>query len=456
MRKAAIFSAVSAVVLMTLVAGCKAREDKSGSAVAPAALIAPAPPTAETRLARARSLALAKPGPPPGSEVDRAIENAQRALERNPRKSDWWIFLGRGWVRKARESSDPGYHLNAKACADIALDLEPDNRLAKHLEGLVLMNDHKFTAARDLAEKLVLTDAEDPSAYGILSDSLLELGRYDEAMSAAQKMVDLKPNLPSYSRAAYLQWVRGDLRAARESVRLAIDSGRDRRDPEPEAWTIVQAATMFWQEGDLEGAEAGFDKALDWMPEYPPALVGKGRVALAKGDAARASELLARAYKQSPLVETAWLLGDARAEAGDAKGAAEAWALVEKTGKASDPRGLSLFLSTKNKSPILALSLAEEEKKSRGDVATEDAYAWALYRGGKFEEAKVAIDHARRYGTKEPTLLFHQGAIHLAAGAVDSGRKLLAEALALNPRFDVTGAAEAKRLLETTQSVAKR
>jgi tetratricopeptide (TPR) repeat protein len=268
-------------------------------------------------------------------------------------------------------------------------------------------------------------------------------------------MVDLKPNLPSYSRAAYLQWVRGDASAARETVRLAIDSGRDRKNPEPEAWTLVQAAMMFWHHGDLDGASAGFDKALEWMPDYPAALVGKGRVALAKGDAARAADLFARAHAQSPLVQTAWLLGDARSQAGDATGAAEAYALVEKDGR-SDPRTLSLFLSAKNEDAGRALELAEKERKTRGDIATQDAVAWALYRNGRTAEARTAIDGARRYGTREPTLLFHQGAIHVATGDVEHGTKLVAEALALNPRFDVAGAAEARALLAAHHELASR
>src|SRR5258708_18029883 len=106
-------------------------------------------------------------------------------------------------------------------------------------------------------------------------------------------MVDLKPNLPAYSRASYLRWLQGDGPAAKEFIRRAIDAGNDSHDPEPRAWTIVQSALYFWHEGDYAGADAGFELALSAVTDYPPALVGRARVALARGEGARAAQLLA-------------------------------------------------------------------------------------------------------------------------------------------------------------------
>jgi tetratricopeptide (TPR) repeat protein len=399
------------------------------------------------KLSTSRALAMAKlPG---DGGVERLVASLQRSAEKNPAKVDFWILLGRAWVRKARESSDPGFYVNANACAEIALEVSPEDKLAYDLQGLVLLNDHKFRDAVDLANKILAKNPDDAMAYGSLSDALLELGRFDEAADAAQKMMDIKPNLPSYSRASYFRWLAGDDKAALEYARLAIDSGRDPKDPEPRAWELVQAAMIFWHKGDLDGADAGFGKALDGVSEYPPALVGRGRVAMARGDAARAAELLGRAYEQSPLPETAWLLGDARAAAGDAAGAARAFASLEKDGRRGDPRTLALFFATKNQNAPEALALATLEMQSRGDVYTEDAYAWAAYRAGKIDEAKRAIDHARRLGTRDARLVYHQGAIHIAAGDVAAGRKLVATALATNAAFDVDGAREARKLLET-------
>lgn len=427
--------------------GCS--ETKRAPSPAAEASPAAAPATTaepEEALTPKQKLALARlPGV---SGADKMVTEAQQAARRAPGKDDLWVALGQAWVRKARQSADPGFYLNADACADIALERVPDHKLALDLKGLVLLNGHRFEDARALAERVVAAHPEDPMAYGTLSDAFLELGRYDEATAAAQRMVDLKPNLPSYSRASYLQWLRGDVVGAKQTARSAIDAGRDTRDPEPRSWVLVQAAMIFLGEGDVDGADAGFDKALEKAPEFAPALVGKGRVAMAKKDYARAAELFSRAHTSSPLVETAWLLGDARAKAGDDKGAAEAYAIVERDGKRTDPRTLSLFLSTKDRSPEEALRLAREEYEARKDVVTEDALAWALFRAGKIKEAKASITRARRLGTKDARLMYHHGAILVAAGEVTKGKKLVAEALALWPTFDATGAAEARALLD--------
>ncbi|MFT3774863.1 MAG: tetratricopeptide repeat protein [Minicystis sp.] len=429
-----------------LLAACKENAAPPSPAASASASGAPSASAAadDSPLTIAKRLARTPPGGT--TAVDREIQRLQKSLETTAGLPDGWILLGRAWVRKARESSDPGYYLNAKACADVAADLAPANRAATNLAGLVLLNQHRFDEARDLAEQILVKMPDDPMALGTLSDALLETGRYPEATKAAQRMQDLKPNLPSYLRAAHLEWLRGDTKAATETMHHAIDAGRDPKDPEPRCWALVEAAMIFWHQGDYPGADAGFQMALKECSDYPPALVGRGRIALANGDYAKAAEHLAQAYKASPLPDTAWLLGDARAAAGDAKGADEAYALVVKGGKASDPRTLALFYATKDREHDEAVRLAQAEKKIRDDIYTADALAWALYRAGKIPEAKAAAEKATSLGTKDARLLYHAGAIRIAAGDKAAGEKLVKEALALNPKFDWTGAAEAAKL----------
>jgi tetratricopeptide (TPR) repeat protein len=379
--------------------------------------------------------------------IDSEILRLQQSLKKLPMKTDFWALLGRAWVRKARETNDPGFYLNAKACADVVEELEPQSRLAPELNGLVFLNEHKFADARDLARKVLSTNANDLLALAALSDASLELGDFDTAVESAQKMVDLKPNLPSYSRASHLRWLAGDTKAAKDIVRSALDA-RDPKDPEPGAWVFVQAAMIFFNEGDYDGADKGFQKAIDlYREDYAPALVGRGRVAMAKDEPARAAELFAKAYKLSPLVETAWLLGDAKDAAGDKSGAESAYAEVVKRGRQTDGRTLALYYATRDMEHEEAVRLAQAETKVRDDIYTEDTLGWALYRAGKLSEARAAVDKATRLGTKDARLLYHAGAIRIAQGEKDAGRRLVEEALKLNPRFDRTGSDEAKKLL---------
>ncbi|MFZ5892703.1 MAG: tetratricopeptide repeat protein [Myxococcota bacterium] len=430
------------LLALSLSAAACQREKPSVAASAPAA----ARSAQEDRLEAARRIAVAIPNQQ--SAADLEIRKLATVAKAQPTRLASWIELGRAWVKKARASSDPGYYVNADACAQVALDLAPDDALALDLRALVLLNNHAFTEAKLLGEVLVKRNPESAMAWGSLSDALLELGEHEAAERAVRTMLDLKPNLPSYSRASYLHWLRGDHAGAKELARLAIDASDDPRQPEPRAWMIVQAAQLFWHVGDVPGAAAGFEKALEVLPDYAPALVGRGRVALASGDAAEAARIFARAFERSPLPETAWLLGQARELNSDSTGAAAAYADAEREGRRSDPRTLALMFASRGHSLDEALMLAERERRVRADIYTEDTLAFAQYRKGLLKDAKASIERARRLGTLDARLLFHEGAIRLALGERNAGRKLLKQALGLNPHFDEFGAREARALLQ--------
>ncbi len=426
---------------------CQARgRPERGRATAPAMAAANVAP-AEAPLVAAQRLALQRTDG--DAALDRKIAQLSAAAKAAPRRLATLVELARAWVQKARQASDPGYYVNANAAVDLALDIAPGDPSALDVRMLVLLNDHRFAEAEALAREALRRAPDSAMAWGSLSDALLELGDLEGAEQASQTMLDLKPNLPSYSRASYLRWLRGDVAGARELARLALDAASDRRDPEPRAWMLVQAALLFWHEGDLSGADAGFEKALQGFPEYPPALVGRARVALARGEPGRATALLERAYAKSPLAETAWLLSDARLLAGDATGAARACSDAERAGRRGDARTLSLLLASRGKDLERALRLAQNERAQRGDIYSDDALAWALYKNGRFAEAKAAIERARRWETRDARLIFHEAAIRIALGDAVAGRRLLRAVEALNPHFEPLAQRELRALLQS-------
>jgi tetratricopeptide (TPR) repeat protein len=396
-----------------------------------------------------RALALA---PSRGSNaVDRDLAAARTRAEKEE-TPEAWVRLAQSWVRKARVTADPGFMLSADAAAQLALAQSPRFRPALDVEALALLGAHRFREAIAVAGQVLAGDPDDLMALGALSDAQLELGDVAGAARSAQRMMDVKPSLPSYGRASYLRWLSGDEAGAREMIRLAIDAGRGGRDREPSAWVLVQAAMLFWHAGDLEGADAGFVEALRQQPGYPPALVGAARVAVARGDGATALSLLERAVAASPTVEALALLADARTLAGQS--AEPVVARLVREGRRGDRLGLGSFLAAHGKETVEAVSLLETERRERPGLAVEDAYAWALYRAGRLSEARQASDRARAFGTPDARWLFHAGAIRLAQGQTSEGRALLQAALARNPHFDLTGAAEASALL--AGAVAKR
>ena len=406
------------------------------------------PAPAGPDLAAARALALAAPGS--DGRADRDILRIQERLRQTPMADDW-VLLGQAWIQKARQAGDPGLYLAADGAATLALVMAPEHPGALGLRGLVLLNQHAFAEARRQAESVLARSPDDVLALATRSDAALELGDLPAALEASQRMVDVKPGLASYGRAAHLRWLTGDVAGAKSLYRSAIEAGRG----EPLAWMLVQAAMVFWNEGDLDGAMAGAEQALATVPDYAPALVLEARVRLARGEASEAVSALERAHAAQPLVETAWLLADARTVTGDARGAAAAEARVLRDGRQSDPLILGAFLAARGRELPEALRLLEAEHRARPGLAVEDAYAWALHRAGRRAEARAASDRALAHGTPDPRLLFHAGAIRLAQGDREGGTALVRRALALNPAFDPLAAAEARAMLRDGRSVAR-
>ena len=70
-------------------------------------------------------------------------------------------------------------------------------------------------------------------------------------------------------------------------------------------------------------------------------------------------------------------------------------------------------------------------------------------------DEEASITKARRLGTPDARMMFHEGAIRVAAGETARGKKLIADALKKNPAFDVSSAREAKAMLDERMAIAQ-
>jgi tetratricopeptide (TPR) repeat protein len=371
----------------------------------------------------------------------------QTRLLKEDQNIDLLVAVGQSWIRAARQESDPGLYLHAGACAELALQIAPQQGPAENLQLLVLLNQHQFKKARDRALSILQRNPQDQMAWGSLSDAHLELGAIEDAQYAVQKMVDLKPNLPSYARASYLAWLTGDEKGARLIAKQAVSAGQEQKMTEGLAWVIAQTAMMFWHDGDLKGAEAGFDLALEKHGEHIPAWLGKARVALATQRYDDALALLDRAQEKNPTAEVAWLLLQHALLTQDQERIAARESELIKLGRNQDPRTLSLALSIRNILPDEALKLAEGEFKERPGLYTQDAYALALARSGHMAKAAALAHEIVSVGTPDPGLMARAGFVLWQAGDKKKGRALMMAALDKNPHFDPLFSQEVRRAI---------
>jgi len=342
------------------------------------------------------------------------IERARQDARRGPNAKAALERLGHLHVSQARVTSDAGHYKLAEAVADCLQASYPGDAAALLLRGHVLHQLHRFKEAEQVARELVArrTVVLD---YGLLGDALMEQGRLAEAAAAYQQMIDLRPFYQSYTRAAHVRWMKGDLEGALGVMRRATESASP-RDPESSAWAWTRVALYELQANRLAGARRAADAALTFEPEYAAALLARGRILLAGGQRSDALKALTHAADLNPLPEYQWILADALRASGRPVDAAAVERELVARGTTSDPRTVALYLATRGENASTALSLAEAELGVRADVFTLDAQAWALAANGRTAQARSVIARALAEGTEDGRLFLHAGIIHAGAG----------------------------------------
>lgn len=391
------------------------------------------------------------------SATDTTISNLKQQTAAHPDDTEAYAQLGAAYLRKVRETGDPAYYANAESVLAKALALRPDDPDALTVTSALALARHDFAGALAWAQR---TDVEDPDRYGAMGDALLELGRYDEAFTAFQHMVDLRPDLASYTRVSYARELTGDVDGAIEAMRRAAEAGGSRG--EGVAWTLVQLGHLEFNRGDLDAAEVEYERALEAFSNFVPAHAGIARVRAASGDYNEAIALYTDVTARYPVPEYVIALGDVYTAAGRDREAAQQFELVLAIDQLYRASGvntdleLALFFADHDLRLDEAVAQARAVYEQRPSVHAADVLAWTLYKAERAQEALPYSNEALRLGSKDSLLLFHAGMIRQAAGDAAGARDYLARALATNPDFSVLYAQRAAATLDELEALAAR
>lgn len=386
-------------------------------------------------------------------EIARSIEAARARLDRLP--GDWttWANLGLAYVQQARVSGDPSNYARAEEALNRSLAVRPatGNAVALAGHGALAAARHDFAAALDYGNRSLAIDPYRAATQGVVADALVELGRYEEAFEAIQKMVDLRPDTSSYARASYSFELRGDVANARDVMKLALDAATG---PTDAAFALEHLAGLAHDNGDPELALSTVDDGLRRLPGHPPLLALRGRILAAKGDTAGAVAAYKASLAKLPQPGPAAELGDLLASTGDQAGAQRQFDLVRATSALLKADGvdidaeLAVFAADHGDVPG-AVAASRSAYGRHPSIAVSDALAWSLHMAGQDAEALPYADRALRLGTRNALTYYHRGVIRAALGDKVGARADLSMALSINPRFSVRHAAEATRLLGT-------
>ena len=394
---------------------------------------------------------------------DGSIHFYQEALKRNPRDGRTYYRLGDAYIQKARESGDSTYFNLAEKALRKSLELAPRNSGALRHLAYVLYFRHEFDAAASQAQKAIALDPTDSNAYGILGDAYLETGKYPAAEQAYGQMITLRQDLYSYSRLSGLKHIRGAIGGAIADLEKAVEEGKTNGRPsESVAWVQWQLGDEHFAAGHLGEAKAQYLNALETYPNYYRALAGLAQVSVAQKRYQEAIELYKRAIAVIPQPDYVAALADVYMKIGRSEEAQRQYGLVETIGYLSTlnkvlyNRELAYFYADHDMKITEALDLAQQELAVRKDIYGYDVLAWALYKNGRFEEARNTMNEALVPGTKDARLFFHAGMIYHRLGEAAKAKEFLARALATNPYFHIFHARLAERTLKEINEQSNR
>lgn len=386
----------------------------------------------------------------PTEAADAEIGKILQLIEKTPDSANGYNRLASAYIKKARNTGDFGLNSKAETAIEKSLQIEPENASAQKFKASLHLTFHRFGDALELGKTLQKEFPDDAFVYGILTDANAELGNYKEAVEAAQKMVDLRPNSNSYARVAHLRSLYGDKNGAIEAFKTAARTA-DPQDKEAQSWCLVQLGDELWKYGKYAEAEKVYDEALQNFPQFHLALAGKGRVRAAQDDLETAVKFLNDANNRVPNVETAILLGDIYTKQGKIEQAKQQYELVEiierKIGVNNDQKRLALLWADQNLKLDEALEITKREYEMRKDIFTADALAWTLYKKGQLAEAKTAINAALNLKSNDARILYHAAMIEKDSGNTAQAKKMLETVLKQNPKFDLLQAENAQKTL---------
>ena len=388
-----------------------------------------------------------------GSSLDEQIQTYQSFLKTHPKSVPALNKLAYMYTRKVRQTVDFSYNVSAEKLIQTALSIEPSNHDSLLNLAIIYMAQHRFSEARDIALKAIAVNEYSSGAYGILGDAYFELGDYKQCLNAYDKMGDIQPGSPYYSRVASYRAMIGDMKGAVSAMEDALESS-DHRDVEDYAWYFLQLGNFEFDSGNTTKAENYYQRALKLYPSSYNAWAGLAKVQVALGKKEEAIISYKKAMEIVPMPEFSAALGDIYSSLSKTKEAEKQYALVEYTGLISKinqeiyNRQMALFYADHNRKLDEALKLVQNEIKIRKDIYGYDALAWCLYKNGKNVEAAKAIQQALKMGTKDAKIFYHAGMIFSASNQPNQAMKFLKSALTIQPQFHPFYAANAVKKIQ--------
>ncbi len=395
----------------------------------------------------------------PGSRFDNAEEAVsyyRAVLRQNPESGEARVRLAHALIQYGEEAGTQGETIpEARELLEGEVEARPNDVYARALLASLYNVLHRFEDSRDLSRQILEEQPYFSFAHGTLIDALVELGEYDEAVEASDRLQSLKPGLPAYSRASYIRELYGDTDGAIEAMKLAANaapSGKSER-----AWALYQLGNLYLGNAQPDTARFIFQGILEERADFAPAVAGLGHVELAEGNAEEAVRRLEEARALRPMEVIDELLVEAYAAAGNqaqsdaaAERVLEALQDAREMGEIVDMEEADFLLDLNRDLEGSLVKAREQQARRPGHMHANETLAWALHKNGRSEEGIPYIERAMRLDTGDAMVHYRAARIYQGAGQnAEAARHLR---IALDGHLEVESqstAAEARQILSS-------
>ncbi len=358
-------------------------------------------------------------------------------IKEDPTDTKSNLRLASLYIQEARVSGNYTYYdVAAMRHVGNVLKNDPNNFTALVFKSLIYLSQHHFADGLATAHKAQQINPYNNFVYGLLVDGNVEMGNYDSAVIYADKMVAVRPDLTSYSRVSYLREIFGDYKGSIQAMKMAAETGGP--GDEHTEWTRVQLAGLYEKTGDFKTADSLYQSSLFLRPNYPYAIAGLARVALANKDYdkaityfEKADSLITDYSMKEELVDVYRLTGQNKKADEAAKKVieglsqdAQAANTNESIGHYADRELAYAYLKVNNKDKALEHALAEYNRRPQ-NIDVNETVAWVYYNRGEYSKALPYAKTALRTNSKNPVLLSRAGLIYYKAGDKQMAKNLL-------------------------------
>ncbi len=365
-------------------------------------------------------------------------------LKQEPNDMNALMGLSALYIQEARETGNYMYYDKAAMkCVNKVLKSDTANFNALVYKSLIFMSQHHFADGLDVAHKAQQINPYNGYVYGLLVDGNVEMGNYDTAVVYSDRMNAIRPDLTSYSRVSYLREIFGNYKSAIDAMTMAVEAGG--RGDEHTEWTRVQLGSLYEKTGDYKKAEYLYNMSLSFRPDYPAALAGLARVAVAANDYKKAISLYEKA---DSLIDDNTMkeeLVDLYRQAGQNKKADEMANLViedlsknaqagdkdQSIGHYADRELAYAYLKINNTDKALEHAMLEYNRRPE-NIDVNETVAWVYYNKGEYDKALPYIKTALKTNSKNPVLLSRAGLIYFKSGEKQLAKSMLQEASVAN------------------------